>query len=128
MDSGACPQIRMPLYIGTELTVKFSTRHSKGVRGESSRRTPTSRGRANALCIRMPRLRCNTSVDLLLVAHLLERSADRIALTAVIAIFVSLLILFIGAALAITLAATAKFRKQIFNRRVAGEGLLRLVG
>jgi len=58
MNSVAYPQVCMPLYIGTERTVKSHMRHPKGVRGESSPLTPTSRGRANVLCIRMPRLRC----------------------------------------------------------------------
>jgi len=59
---------------------------------------------------------------------LLERSANRVALAAVIAIFLGLLILVIRAPLTITLSATAKFREKIFNRRVAGEGLLRFIG
>ena len=64
---------------------------------------------------------------LLVVAHLLERSADRIALTAVIAIVLGLLVLFIWAALSIAFGSAAKFRKQIFDRRVAGECLLGLL-
>ena len=65
---------------------------------------------------------------LLVVAHLLERSADRLTLAAIIAIFLGVLILVIGAAFAIPLAAAAKFREQIFNSCIAGEGFLRLVG
>src|SRR4029079_9844366 len=62
---------------------------------------------------------------LFVLAHLLERPADRVALAACKALFT---ILFVGVllALAFTLAA-AELSKQILDRCVASEGLLRFL-